>query len=439
MSTELRRTRARRHARIDPAAGPPRRRPIPGPLRIVLALAPICVLAGALAPAATGDTSANAHFAPSGTVPLPGLGLSLAWSPAGDELAAGGHFREKETGRRYDTRTVDVRARRLTRAFECHYWWTIAHAWQANPYLGEVIADGGGDHAVKIWDAAAAGSPGRCRPGQFRREDGGLVTLPEINGWVTSLAFSPDGRHLAATSRDRTVRLWQIAPGPHQFRVVKLWYDKAAGNHLSVRWSPDGRRLAAGDRSGRVAEWAFDPVRDRWSDARIVEFARTGFEAHPKWFARNAAELLPAYLWIEGGHRQVWNVRYSPDGRRVASVGTDGVLSVHESGTGTVVYRRRAPRATPFHALDWSPDGALVAAGGDDAVVYVFDASDGSLHDRLVGHGNVVSAIAWSPDGRMLASTAGGQRVQLSHNQVVRGPDDAVHLWTRGAPARVGA
>jgi WD40 repeat protein len=227
------------------------------------------------------------------------------------------------------------------------------------------------------------------------------------------------------------VRLWQIAPGPDQFKVVRLWYDKAAAQYLSVRWSPDGRRLLASDRAGRVAEWSFDPIVDRWDAATIAAFAKMGFKGHPYWFGQHAALLAPKLLWSEGGHKQMWNARYSPDGNRVAAAGTDGVLSVYEARTGRVLYRTSAPKPTAFHGLDWSPDGTLIAAGAADRSIYVFTAATGSLYDTLVGHRNLVTAVAWSPNGRTLASTAGGQRVAVANNQVSQGPDDAVHLWIR--------
>lgn len=142
---------------------------------------------------ASGEPTTNAHFSASSTVALPGRGMSIAWSPNGNALALGGHFREKATGRRYDTRTLDVTNMRLVKSFGCHYWWSLAQTWTRNPYLGEVIADGGGDHSIKIWNANASGSA-KCEPGQFREIDGGIHALYNINGWITSLAFSPDGR-----------------------------------------------------------------------------------------------------------------------------------------------------------------------------------------------------------------------------------------------------
>lgn len=369
---------------------------------------------------------ANVHFAPAGAIALPGRGLAVAWSPDGKAIAAGGHFKDPATGQRYDTRIVDVGSRTLrVRSFDCHYWWVVALAWQENPFLGSVLADGGGDHAVKVWDADASGSS-TCKPGQFRSADGGIAALYNVNGWVTSLAFSPDGRFLAGTSRDRSVRIWQVAPGPDQWKVVRLWYDTAAGNFLSVRWSSDGRRLLVGDRRGRVMEWAFDPAHDLWDADMIARFAKVGWSNQPGFFAANAVALAPSPLWIDEGHKQVWTVRYAPGGDRVAAAGADG-LSVLAARTGAVVYRRATPA---LHGLDWSPDGAYLAAGAADRRIYVFRAGDGSLYDRLEGHGEKVSAVAWAPDGRTLASTAGGPLLNYELNAVVNGPDDAVHLWT---------
>jgi WD40 repeat protein len=78
-----------------------------------------------------------------------------------------------------------------------------------------------------------------------------------------------------------------------------------------------------------------------------------------------------------------------------------------------------------------SPDAALIAAGASDHNIYVFNADDGSLYDTLVGHTTIVTAVAFSPDGRTLASTAGGPLLSESLNPISVGPDDFVHLWSR--------
>ncbi|MCW5892457.1 MAG: PD40 domain-containing protein [bacterium] len=377
-----------------------------------------------------GASPANVHFVPAGTVAIPGRGLTVSWSPDGGALAVGGRFRDKATRLRYDTRIVDVASKSLVKSFACHYFWVVATDWTDNPFLGEVIADGGGDHAVKLWDAAGQGSS-ECKPGQMPVADGGIRQMGQINGWITSLAFSPDGRWLAGTGKDRTVRVWQIAPGKHQWKVVLLWTDKNAGSFLSVRWAPDGRALVTGDRKGRVAVWDVDLDGDRWDDATIASFAASSWASHASWFSKNKSAVARTPRWLEGGHGAVWNVRWQPGGDRVAAVGTDGTLSVLAAASGAVVWRSGPPRASALHGLDWSPDGNLLAAAGADRRIYLYAAEDGAPYDVLTGHADLVTTVAFSPDGATLASSAGGPLLSMALLESTTGPDTAVRLWRR--------
>ncbi len=364
---------------------------------------------------------------PAGAIALPGRGLSLAWSPDGGRIAVGGHFRDKVTRLRYDTRIADVAAGVLVKSFACHWFWAVSNAWIESPYYGQLLADGGGDHAVKVWNPDGPGSTA-CRPGQFLPADGALRQLGEIDGWIMSLAFSPDRRWLAGASRDRTVRIWQVSPGQAAWRVVALWYDGGVGNFLSVDWAPDGRALVTGDRRGRVAVWDVDPERERWSDATITAFARLSYQKQASWFRQQPALVTRTPRWSDSGHGVIWNARWSPDGTRVAASGADGTVSVYDATSGTVL-QREAPGPVSFHGLAWHPDGQVLAAGGADARIYLFDATSGALMDTLAGHDDVVTAVAWSPDGATLASTAGGPLLILKLVEVSDGPDQAVRLW----------
>jgi WD40 repeat protein len=96
---------------------------------------------------------------------------------------------------------------------------------------------------------------------------------------------------------------------------------------------------------------------------------------------------------------------------------------------GKIIYQRHA---APLYSLDWSPDGFNLAAGSSNHNIFMYDAVSGDRYDTLVGSNDLVTTIAWSPDGRTLASTAGGYITDpaLNVTSVVQGPDMNIRLWT---------
>ena len=96
---------------------------------------------------------------------------------------------------------------------------------------GRLLATGGGDQTVRLWDPAT---------GEHRR------TLTGHAAPVSVVAFSPDGRLLASAGDDETVRLWDPATGEHLRTLTGHAVRTSA-----VAFSPDGRLLATGSGDGR--------------------------------------------------------------------------------------------------------------------------------------------------------------------------------------------
>ena len=105
---------------------------------------------------------------------------------------------------------------------------------------GALLASGGFDRAIKIWDV----DRGECR-----------ADLTGHVGWVAALAFSPTEPLLASGSHDRTIRLWDAETGG-----VRAVLEGHAGNVYSVAFSPDGRSLASGSLDGAVRLWDVPPA-----------------------------------------------------------------------------------------------------------------------------------------------------------------------------------
>src|SRR5205085_6982288 len=95
---------------------------------------------------------------------------------------------------------------------------------------GRLLASGGGDGMVRLWNVAGA------------RE---MSTFRGHSGWVVAVAFTPDGRALASGSNDGTVRLWDVANG----RQLAS-YERAVTSVMAH--DPEARLLARGRYDGAI-------------------------------------------------------------------------------------------------------------------------------------------------------------------------------------------
>jgi WD40 repeat protein len=118
---------------------------------------------------------------------------------------------------------------------------------------------------------------------------------------------------------------------------------------------------------------------------------------------------------------------YSPDGRLLASAGSDHVVLLWEVATGRETAVLEGLGQT-MYCLAFSPDGKLLAAGGLDETVCLWDIPDGRLRGELPGHWPVTMALSFSSDGKTLAAGV-GDRFQGSASGEVKLWDVATGTW----------
>lgn len=136
------------------------------------------------------------------------------------------------------------------------------------------------------------------------------------------------------------------------------------------------------------------------------------------WNAKTGKTLVT----YQGHAAPVWEVAWSPDSKRIVSgtgaAGANGPVTAHNSvqvwdattGQTLLTYSGSSGQA---YALAWSPDGKRIASGGDDNIVRVWDASTGQTILQYRGHNDIVFKVAWSPDGTMIASASVDGTVQV--------------------------
>jgi WD40 repeat protein len=234
---------------------------------------------------------------------------------------------------------------------------------------GRLLAAGSADGTVRLWDVA---NPARPTPvGRPLKVPGAAGA----RGYVESVAFSADGRTLAAGTSVKTVWLWNVSrpAAPAPFRGMPL--KGPAAMVSGVAFSPDGRTLAASSEDDKVWLWSVHASR------------RT---------ATRDGTLAGATDWANA-------VAFSPDGRSLAEGTSDASVLVWNLATRSITATLNEPQ--PVTAVTWDGENQIAASDADGTVALW------SLPAPVLATGNAPESVAYSPNGATLA--VGGTSVQL--------------------------
>jgi WD40 repeat protein len=245
------------------------------------------------------------------------------------------------------------------------------------------------------------------------------ATLQGPAATISAVTFAPDGKLLASSSDDGTIILWDVATGKRRATL------KMAGA-APLAFSPDGKTLAAGGwpditlwdvATGKVKATlkghtafvrcvAFSPdgkTLASGADSKTVSFSLAADTTIKLWDVGTGKERAT----LKGHTAPVYSVAFSPDGKTLTSGSWDKTIRLWEAATGKE--KKALKQSDHVTALAFSPDGKTLASGRtraseSDERVRVLDAATGEDRAALKGHTSDVGCLAYSADGKLLAS-----------------------------------
>ena len=265
---------------------------------------------------------------------------------------------------------------------------------------GKLLASGSEDKTICVWDRQS---------GQLRYQ------LDEQTGFVNSVAFSPDSTLLVSGSDDCTVRVWDAATGRGLQRL-----EGHRARVMSVAFHPTGGLLASGGDDGLVQLWDLATGRALRSWTLTEPIYTVAFHPAGAFLISGGKDALLRYWSIETGENyrtlhghkgDVWVVVPSRDGTLLASSG-DTTVHLWDAQRGDCV-RIIYAHQKAVTALAFSPDGKTVATSSQDRTLCLWDVQTGQLLQIFNGYNSMVGALAFQNTGELLAATLVNEQVRI--------------------------
>lgn len=228
-----------------------------------------------------------------------------------------------------------------------------------------------------------------------------------------SVAFSPDGKHLANGSLNGKIRLWNLNNG----KLIRSLSDQY-GFVTSLTFSTDGKLLASGSDDGSILVWNIETGKNEpFLAERMRGISCVSFSSDSKMLVGGSingdiylfdVEKRDTIKPFTGRIAEISHLMFSPDDSKIASIGWDGTVRTWDVETGKQIKTLAVPVSINtndyWKEILFLDNGDLIAINSEYDFIHLWNVNTGEYVKMLMGHASHLRSLSVSAKSKTLAS-----------------------------------